>query len=85
MTKKRKVLVTGANGLIGSRIAELADLDFDIITMSKTKNEWVDYVVDFKNVEEITEVSNHSNIQYIIPKVLLLLNLQRSIGPKQRS
>lgn len=66
MNKKRKVLVTGANGLIGGRIAELADSDFDIITMSKTMNEWVDYVVDFKNAEEITEVLNLTNPDVII-------------------
>lgn len=65
MTKKRKVLVTGANGLIGGRIAELAS-SYDIIATSRTKSNWVDFVVDFNDQKDILNLLNHVKPDVVI-------------------
>jgi nucleoside-diphosphate-sugar epimerase len=62
MNQKKTVLVTGANGFIGSRlIAQLAESGFNVIALSRKDIDFSDGKVvfgDFSNLEDLRQLDN---------------------------
>lgn len=54
MTSRLRLLVTGANGLVGGRVAELASNDFEVWASSKHKSDITNDVFDLSRVEAVS-------------------------------
>lgn len=62
----KRILITGSGGFVGKRLYKDLKQEFDILGIGKTKNEFVDEVVDLSNEELTFKILNSFNPDVIV-------------------
>ena len=63
-----KIAITGANGLVGSRIVELLNSDFEFIPLSQN-------LMDITNKDQVYQVLKNTNFDFFLHLAAYTLSL----------